>query len=282
MTWNFTDINEIFKIGPHYGYNIPKDVSLNYKVFMDTRDSTVKHLNSVYERNWTREGIDLIHGRAHFVEPKTIEIDLNDGGKARYTARHILLAVGGRPILPDIKGAEHGITSDSFFKIEELPQKFAVVGAGYIAVEMAGMMAAVGVETHMFIRGDTLLRKFDPMVQKTITERYEAMGVHIHRHYTGFKEVQLLRNGNGADKLLKLIAEDGELFEFNEVLWGVGRQADVEGLNLDIPGIELNESGHITVDEYQNTTADGIYALGDVTGQAELCPGKLYPYNRIA
>ncbi|GKZ95267.1 glutathione reductase [Aspergillus niger] len=272
MTWNFASINETLHVAKHYGYDVSENVDKNYRHFKEIRDSTIKRLNGIYERNWGREGIDLVHGRAGFVEPKTIEVTLEDGSKARYTAPHILIAVGGRPSIPDVKGAEHGITSDGFFEIEELPPKIAVVGAGYIAVELAGVMGAVGCETHMFIRGETFLRKFDPMIQKTMTERYEASGIHIHKQHPGLKEVQLIRDGKGKDKLLKLISNDGSEMEVNELLWAVGRLPEVEDLNLDVPGVKLNKSGHIEVDEYQNTSVNGVYALGDVTGHAELTP----------
>lgn len=273
MTWNFATINEMMETGKHYGYDIPENIKIDYNHFKTTRDAVIKRLNGAYERNWGREGIDLVHGRARFVEPKVIEVGLPDGTTARYTAPHILIAVGGHPSLPKVPGAEHGITSDGFFEMEELPPKMAVVGAGYIAVELAGVMNAVNVETHMFIRGDNFLRKFDPMIQKTMTDRYEAAGVHIHRQHTGFKEIQLLRDGKGKDRLIKLVLQDGSELEVNELLWAVGRAPEVEGLHLDIPGVKCSPSGHIKVDEYQNTSVEGIYALGDVTGQAELTPG---------
>lgn len=263
----------------HYGYTISKQ-GFNYPHFTDIRDSIIsiiERLNAAYEQNWSSNGTDSVRGRASFVEPRTIEVLLNDGGRARYTAPHILIAVGGHPMVPDIKGAEHGITSDSFFKLEELPSKVAVVGAGYVAVEMTGMMAIAGADTHLFIRGETVMKEFDPRVQRTVTERYKVMGVRIHPRHKGFKEVQLLQNGKGADKLLKLIAKDGEVFEFNEVLWAIGRRPAIEDLNLEIAGVKCKESKHIAVDEYQNTSAAGIYAAGDVTGQIELCTGKLNP-----
>jgi glutathione reductase (NADPH) len=125
----------------------------------------------------------------------------------------------------------------------------------------------------MFIRGDNFLRKFDPMIQKTMTDRYEAAGVHIHRHHAGFKEIQLIRDGKGKERLIKLIGNDGFEHEVNELLWAVGRTPEVEDLCLDIPSVKLNISGHVVVDEYQNTSVKGIYALGDVTGQADLTPG---------
>ena len=277
MTWNFASINEALDAGRHYGYDIPENINIDYNHFKKLRDSSVLRLNGAYEKNWNREGIDLVHGRASFVEPKVIEVVDADGSKTRYTAPHILIATGGRPNIPKIKGAEHGISSDGFFEIEELPPKLAVVGAGYIAVELAGVMHAVGVETHMYIRADRFLRKFDPMVQKTMTERYEAAGVKLHRNYQGFKEVKLIRDGKGKDKLLKLIVNDGSELEVNEGLWAVGRAAEVEDLHLDIPGVKVNPSGHIIVDDYQNTSVPGVYAIGDVTGQAELTPGTYTP-----
>ncbi|KAL3481953.1 hypothetical protein BJX99DRAFT_243316 [Aspergillus californicus] len=272
MTWNFASITEAIEAGRHYGYDLPHDVSVNYNHFKKLRDATVERLNGIYERNWGKEGIDLVHGRAQFVEPKTIEVALEDGTTARYTAPHILIATGGRPSLPEIKGAEHGITSDGFFEMEDLPPKIAVVGAGYIAVELAGVMGTVGVETHMLIRGDTFLRKFDPMIQKTMTERYEAVGINIHKGHPGIKEVQLLRDGKGKDKLLKIINNDGSELEVNELLWAIGRVPEVEDLHLEVPGLKLNKTGHVVVDEYQNSNIEGVYAIGDVTGQAELTP----------
>lgn len=272
MTWNFASINENLDAGRHYGYDLPHDVKFDYGHFKRVRDASIKRLNGAYENNWGKEGIDLVHGRARFVERKVIEVTNSDGSTQRYAAKHILIAVGGHPIVPDVKGAEHGITSDGFFEIEELPKKWAVVGAGYIAVELAGMLAAVGVETHMFIRGDTFLRKFDQMIQETMTARYEAVGIKIHRQHKGFKEVQLLKDGKGAEKVLKLIGVEGDEHEFNELLWAVGRAPEVESLGLDVAGVKQNNSGHVVVDEFQNTSAEGVYALGDVTGQAELTP----------
>ncbi|KAL3265149.1 hypothetical protein ABHI18_000054 [Aspergillus niger] len=277
MTWNFATINETIDAGRYYGYGIPEHVDKDFKHFKEARDATISRLNGVYERNWDRDGIRLVHGRARFVGSRIIEVDFVNGEKAHYTAPHILIATGGRPIVPPVKGAQHGITSDQFFNIAELPAKFAVVGAGYIAVELAGIMAAIGVETHMFIRGEHFLRKFDPMIQTTMIDRYEAMGVRMHRHYTGFREVQLLQDGVGQDKLLKLVSDDGYELIVNELLWAVGRTPEIEGLDLHVPGVECRQSGHIIVDEFQNTNAKGIYAIGDVTGQAELTPGKFSP-----
>lgn len=275
MTWNFATISEVLRDAKYYGYDVPENVPFDYARFKRGRDAIIKRLNGAYERNWGREGIDLVQGTARFTGQKEIEVDLQDGsGRTKFTAPHILIASGSHPIVPQIPGAEHGITSDEFFEIEDLPPKLAVVGAGYIAVELAGVMQTVGVETHMFIRGETFLRKFDPMIQDTMTKRYEDVGMHIHRNFSSFKEVKLIRDGKGTDKLLRLVADNGEEFEVNELLWAIGRAPQVSALGIQDIGIKQNGKGHIVVDEFQNTSVDGIYALGDVTGQAELTPGN--------
>ena len=273
ITWNFASISEMLKAGKHYGYDIPEDTKFNFAQFKKLRDDEVKRLNGAYERNWERENIDLIKGTASFKSQKEIEVELPDGGKSSFTAPHILIATGGYPVLPQgVKGAEHGITSDGFFDIEELPKKMAFVGAGYIAVELAGVMNAIGVETHMFIRGETFLRSFDPMVQDTLTKRYEDAGVKIHKNHKGFKEVVSVKDGKPGQKILKLVEEDGSELEVNELLWAIGRVAEIEKLNPASVGVKLNSKGHIEVDDYQNTSVEGVYALGDVCGRAELTP----------
>ena len=263
----------MLKDGVNYGYDIPKDITFDYAGFKRKRDDKIKGLNAAYERNWSKEHIDLVQGTATFVNEKEIEVFITGGDKAVYTAPHILIATGGYPIVPDgIPGAELGITSDGFFDIDDLPKKMAFAGAGYIAVELAGVMNAIGVETHMFIRGNTFLRDFDPMIQETLTQRYIDAGVIIHKNYKGFKEVVRLREGKGEEKLLKLIGTDGEEFEVNELLWAIGRAPEIKRLDPAKIGVRQGAKGHIVVDEFQNTNIDGIYALGDVTGQAELTP----------
>jgi glutathione reductase (NADPH) len=292
MTWNFATIAEGLEAGRHYGFDIPEGLERkhDYGVFKRKRDAVIERLNGIYERNWGREGIELVHGTATFVGERELEIDLqpeSGEGKIRVTAPHVLIAAGGYPIIPDnIPGAEHGITSDGFFEIEELPPKVAVVGAGYIGVELAGILQTVGVETHMFIRGDTFLRKFDPMIQNTMTKRYEDMGMTIHNRFPGFKKVELLREGKGKEKLLKLTMNDGSEMEVNELLWAIGRAPAVKNLGISEAGIKTMDKGYIVVDEFQNTSVPGVYALGDVTGKVELTPGTFlslaqsipYPY----
>jgi glutathione reductase (NADPH) len=258
-----------------YGFKTPDNIPYDFAAFRKKRDTHILGLNRAYERNWEREGIEIIHGTAGFTGQKELTIDLEDGsGKTVVSAKHICIATGGYPIVPkNILGAEHGITNEGFFALDKLPEKIAVVGAGYIAVEMAGMLNAIGVEVHLFIRGNNFLRTFDPMVQETMTKHYEAVGVKIHRGYTGMKEVELLSKAEDGQKSLRLHLENGSTLEVNELLWAIGRAPET-GLALEVPGIKLGPKGYIAVDEYQNTNVEGIYALGDVTGQLELTPGE--------
>ncbi len=279
MTWNFASISEAIAAGKHYGYKFGDGNSFDFKTFVDKRDARIKVLNGAYENNWEKEGIELIHGTATFVSAHEMEVKPKDGGEVfRVTAPHITIATGSYPTKPEnIKGSHYGITSDEYFSIKHLPKKMVFVGAGYIAVELAGVMNAIGVETHLFIRGDTFLRKFDPMIQETMTKHYEEIGIHVHRNHPGIKEVIQLNAGpeDGSDpreKKLKIISNDGTEMETNELLWAIGRGPEDRNLGLDNINIKRNKKGHIVVDKYQNSSVEGVYALGDITGQAELTP----------
>ena len=263
--------------GHHYGYDFPK-VPFDYKTFVDKRDAQIKKLNGIYETNWEKEGIDLYHATATFLTDHELEIKPKDGSEPfRINAKHVCIATGSFPTKPGkIKGSEHGITSDEYFLIKHLPKKMVFVGAGYIAVELAGVMNAIGVETHLFIRGNTFLRKFDPMVQDILTKHYEEMGIHVHKEHPGIKEVVMMNpakdESDPREKRLKLVMNDGSEMETNELLWAIGRGAETRDLGLANTNIKHDDTGHIIVDKYQNTSAEGVYALGDVTGQAELTP----------
>jgi glutathione reductase (NADPH) len=279
MTWNYASISEAIQAGKHYGYHFPEGTTHDFKTFVEKRDAQIEMLNGAYESNWSKEGIDLIKGSAKFVGEKEIEITPKDGGeKYKITAPHITIATGSFATKPEgIPGSDHGITSDEYFLIKHLPKKMIFVGAGYIAVELAGVMNAIGVETHLFIRNNTFLRKFDPMIQDTMTKHYEEIGIHVHRNHPGVKEVIQLHPGkeDGSDpreKQLKVISNDGSEMIVNEILWAIGRGPETRGLGIENANIKTKKSGHIDVDKYQNTNVDGIYALGDITGQAELTP----------
>jgi glutathione reductase (NADPH) len=216
--------------------------------------------------------VEHIHGRAHLTSNNTAQVVLDDGTTQDIRAKKILLAVGGRPIQPQgIPGAEYGIDSDGFFDIEQQPKKVAIVGAGYIAVEFAGMFKALGTETHLFIRHDKFLRAFDPMIQDAVTGEYERLGVKLHKRSSQSKIEKDEKTGK-----LTVHYEDasgtGKLEDVDELIWAIGRTPEVEGLGLEKVGIKQDARGQIIVDDYQNTNVENIYSLGDVVGKVELTP----------
>lgn len=209
------------------------------------------------------------------------EVVLNDGSKETIRAKKILLATGGHPNIPKgIPGSDLGITSDGFFDLEKQPKKVAIVGAGYIAVEMAGMLHALGSETHLFIRHDTFLRNFDPMIQEKVTEEYKRQGIHIH---TRSKPSEVEKSSD--DGWLKLHYEDSAgpgTLDVDCLLWAIGRSPEVEDLGLDKAGVKQNERGQIIADDYQNTNVENIYSLGDVCGKIELTPVAIAAGRQLA
>jgi len=229
-------------------------------------------LNGIYEKNLGNDKVEYIHGRAHLTGKDTAEVVLDDGSKQIIKAKKILLAVGGHPTIPEkIPGSEYGTNSDGFFDITRQPKKVALVGAGYIAVEFAGMFNALGTETHLFIRHDKFLRTFDPMVQDAIVAEYERLGVHIHKNSSQSKVEKDEKTGQ-LTLHYKDDSGEGKLEELDNLIWAIGRSPEVEDLCLEKAGVKQNDKGQIIADEYQNTNVENIYSLGDVVGKMELTP----------
>ena len=270
MTWNAAAIAETIHEAKAYGFSVKETAPFDWTTFKHKRDAYVKRLNGIYAKNLDNDKVEWLYGRAHLLSKNEVEVDLHDGGKETIHAKKILLATGGHPNIPkNIPGSEFGITSDGFFDLEKRPEKVALVGAGYIAVEMAGMFHHLGSETHLFIRHDKFLRTFDPMIQDKIVSEYERQGIIIHRNSSQSKVEK-------AEKGLKLHYSDSSTKEgtldLNCLLWAIGRAPEVEDLGLDKAGVEQNERGQVIADEYQNTSVENIYSLGDVCGKIELTP----------
>jgi glutathione reductase (NADPH) len=238
-------------------------------------------LNGIYERNLINDKVEYVHGWARLLNRNEVEITTDDGAKHTVRAKKILVATGGNPTAPpDIPGAELGINSDGFFDIATQPKKVAIVGAGYIAVEFAGMFNALGTETHLFIRYDTFLRNFDPMVQETVVREYRRLGVHLHTQ-SGLTKVE--KDGEGKLTLDYKDSEGaGSLSGVDHLIWAVGRTPSTQNIGLEEAGVKLNEKGYIVADGFQNTSVDNIYALGDVTGQVELTPVAIAAGRRLS
>lgn len=281
VTWNAAAISETLKDAKSYGFSYTETAPFNWTTFKHKRDAYVKRLNGIYERNLHNDKVEYIHGRAHLLSKNEAEVVLDDGTKTTIKAKNILLATGGHPNKPkDIPGSEMGITSDGFFDLETQPKKVAVVGAGYIAVEMAGMFNALGTETHLFIRHDTFLRNFDPMIQETITKEYERQGMHIHRRSSQSK----LEKGDqpGWMNLHYSDSQGPGVLDVDCVLWAIGRSPEVEDLGLPNAGVRQNDRAQIVADEFQNTSVANIYSLGDVSGKVELTPVAIAAGRKLA
>ncbi|KAL8770319.1 MAG: hypothetical protein Q9209_003955 [Squamulea sp. 1 TL-2023] len=272
VTWNAAAIAETLHEAAAYGFNIKETGPFDFKTFKHKRDDYIRRLNGIYERNLEKDHVEYLHGRAHLLSKNEVEVILDNGSKETIRAKKILIATGGHPNIPShIPGAELGITSDGFFDLETLPKRVALVGAGYIAVEMAGMFHHLGSETHLFIRHETFLRNFDPMIQETIVKEYERQGMHIHRNSSQSKVVKK------DDKWMTMHYTDksspnSNTIDLDCLLWAIGRSPEVEDLCLDKAGVKQDKQGHIIADDYQNTNVENIYSLGDVCGKIELTP----------
>jgi glutathione reductase (NADPH) len=266
--------------------------TFNWAALKAKRDAYVARLNGIYAKNLSNDKVTYIHGHASFVGARTVRSNGTD-----YSADHVVVATGGYPMMDEknISGAlEHAISSDGFFELPTQPKKVAVVGAGYIAVELAGIFHALGSETHLFVRHDKALRKFDAMVRDTLDEEMRKSGMNIHTHVLisgvekdekkeamqgdlTLKFTQAQKEGQDAPRENKAI--DG----FDVVLLAIGRAPKTDKLGLETAGINVRpQGGHIIVDEYQNTSAPGVYALGDVCGHVELTPVAIAAGRQLA
>jgi len=281
ITWNAAFISETMKDAKSYGFKFEQVAPFDWSLFKTKRDAYIKRLNGIYEKNLDKDGVEYIHGFATFKDPHTVSVKLDDGSTEEIKAKNVLIAVGGHPNIPDTPGADLGITSDGFFDLEKQPKKAALVGAGYIAIEMAGMFHALGTETHLFIRHDTFLRTFDPMIQEKVTAEYERQGIFLHKQSSQSKVEDL---GNGWKRIhYKDHTGDNKTLDVDCLLWAVGRSPEIEQLGLDTVKVNLNEKGHIIVDEYQQTNVDKVFALGDVCDKNfELTPVAIAAGRRLA
>ncbi len=257
---------------PAYGFEIERK-GFDWKALVERRTAYIKRLHEIYHRNIEREGIDYIQGWARLIGPHTVEAN----GES-YEAPHILLPMGGRPDIPHgIKGSEHGITSDEFFKLDQLPRRVAVVGSGYIAVEIAGILHALGSDVCMFVRSDRLLRSFDVMLQERLRDEMIAQGIHIHFN----SAIESIEGKDGNE--LHFYCSNGLVHKgYDCLLWAVGRVPLTRNIGIETAGVEITREGHIVVDAFQNTTAQGIYALGDVTESPALTPLAIAAGRKLA
>jgi len=270
IMWNAASVALSLTDARDYGFNVTLGDS-DWPALKLKRDAYVLRLNAIYERNLAAKGVAYVRGAARFLDKNTVEVN-----GERLTARHIVIATGGKPTWPLLPGAEHGITSDGFFELAQRPKRVAIVGSGYVACELAGAFHELGAEVEIFIRKEHLLMSFDAMLGKSLMREMQDQGIFVHRHVVP----AAVREDKG---MKTLIAADGREFaDFDCLLWAVGRSAQVEGLDVGKAGVRLDDCNYVVTDEFQNTVVSGIYAIGDVTGRAALTPVAIAAGRRLS
>ncbi len=271
VMWNAAEIAHTLHDARGYGFALPKSEH-DWAALKAARDAYVLRLNGIYERNLANRRVELARGLARFAGPHTVDV----AGRL-LTARHIVVATGGRPVLPDIPGVEFGITSDGFFDLPQRPARAVVVGSGYIAVEMSGIFAALGTEVQLVVRSERVLKSFDAMLGEAAVQMLRDAGVEV---CTGASPHSLERLGDG--RLVLELRGGRRLGPVDTVLFATGRGPNTEGLAIERTGAPLDAYGYVCTDAYQSTSVPGIHAIGDVTGRLALTPVAIAAGRRLS
>ena len=272
IMWNAADVADGLEDAADYGFRLGPAEPHDWALLKTKRDAYVARLNSIYESNLAKRHIEVVRGYGSFVDARTVEV----GGR-KLTAPHILIATGGRPMLPPIPGSDLCITSDGFFALQKRPDRVAVVGIGYIAVELAGVLASLGAHATLVLRGHKALKDFDSMLGECMVKTMRDEGIEIA---TSAWPHAITHTTSGE---LELEVRDGrKLGPFDTVICAIGRVPAVEGLGLERAGVKLDAYSFIETDKYQVTSIPGIYAVGDVTGRAQLTPVAIAAGRRLS
>jgi len=270
LMWYAAEIAEKMADAPGYGFTVEVG-GHDWAQLKASRDAYIERLNGIYAGNLEKKQVTLMRGRAGFAANGDVVVD----GK-RCQAAHVVIATGGRPGVPVIEGAELGMTSDDFFALQARPDRVLIVGSGYVAVELGGVFRALGSEVTIATRRDGVLRDFDPLLRECLMDQMRRDGISLE---TGVVPAAASRGDEG----LELLAIDGRrLGGFDALLWAIGREPNIEQLELDKVGVRTDEVGFIPVDEWQDTNVEGIHAVGDVTGRAALTPVAIAAGRRLA
>ena len=270
VMWYGASIAHTLEDAPGYGFEVG-ETGFRWQALKEARDAYVLRLNGIYEKRLSDSGIDYIRGRARFCAERRVRVD-----DEVYSAEHVIVATGGFPTVPDLPGAEHGMTSDGFFLLERAPARVIVVGSGYIAAELTGMFQALGSQVSLLVRRDRLLRSFDEMLGDVLSDQMRADGVEVLTR----TQVRSIRRKDG--DALEVECDDGTTREVEALLWAIGRTPATDELGLADTSVTVNGNGTIPTDACQNTNVPGVYAIGDVTGRAALTPVAIAAGRRLA
>lgn len=271
LFFNAGSLSDALSDAKDYGFDVEAR-GFDWDAFRQKRSAYIARLNGRYADNLERSGVLVLSGRARLEAGPTVIV-----GERRLAAPHVLLAVGGQPRWPELPGAELGLTSDEVFELRQQPRRILIVGAGYVAVEFAGIFRALGSQVTLTYRSPSLLRHFDAMLGEALCDEMLRQGIELAPLS---EPLELQRSADGT---LCLTRRQGAAFDgYDAVLWAIGRQPATTGLGLEHVGVKTNDSGHVAVDAYQNTTASGVYSIGDVTGRFELTPVAIAAGRRLA
>jgi len=256
-----SEYSEMARDAAAYGW----DVSLgdfNWDMFKGKLHAELDRLEGIYRKLLAGSGVESFDARARVVDAHTVE--LSDG--TRKTAKHILLAMGGRPVKPEIPGAELAITSNDIFHLEQMPKNILILGGGYIACEFAGVLNGLGVEVTQYYRGAQILRGFDDEARGLVAEEMIQRGVKLHLG-TNIETMQATEDGK-----IRVVATNGDETVFDQVMFATGRAPNSDDMGLEQAGVKLGRGGQVLVDDYSQTDVPSIYAIGDVTDRVNLTP----------
>jgi glutathione reductase (NADPH) len=243
-----------------YGWDIQPG-AFNWDEFKGKLEAELDRLEGIYRNLLKNSGVESFDARAKLADSHTVE--LSDG--TRKSAKHILIATGGRPIVPEFPGSDLAITSNDIFHLDKLPESILIVGGGYIACEFAGIMNGLGVKTTQYYRGAQILRGFDDEARGLVSEEMCQSGIDLH---LGTNVLEMAREG---DKI-RVKATNGDEALFDQVMYATGRAPNADDLGLEGLGIERGRKGEILVDKYSQTGVPSVYAIGDVTDRVNLTP----------
>lgn len=270
VMWSTSQINETLNVAKDYGFRIERQ-GFDWLTIKQARDEYVSRLNGIYARNLDNSAVTLVRGKAKFSAGQSITVNGDE-----FHSEHILIATGGRPSVPNIPGADLGITSDGFFALAHQPKKILVIGAGYIATELAGLMNGLGSTVAMLLRKDKLLRHFDHDVHQLVMTQMQQNGIEI------MSQIALQSLVKGNDSLGYRDADGKGKDGFDTIIWAIGRHTNIADLNLHVADVAVDARGCIQTDEFQNSSANGIYAVGDVTHRAQLTPVAIAAGRKLA
>ena len=260
---------KLFAYGAHYaeeiedarafGWNVDER-TVHWPTLVENKDKEIARLNGIYRTILENNNVTLYEARATLTDAHTIEV----GGET-VTAANILVATGGWPVVPDIPGKEHAITSNEAFYLPELPRRVVLVGGGYISVEFAAIFHGYGAEVTQLYRRDLFLRGFDIDIRRTLADEMAKKGIELRFNA---KALSIETSGDG----FAVTLEDGSTVEGDCVMYATGRAPNSRGMGLEDAGVELRVDGAVAVDDQFRTSVSNIFALGDVTDRIQLTP----------